>query len=152
MILLQGCATPPPISEGSAVFVNSTHAHMLCRLTFFISILFRDFCVPQHLIKCYPFHHFISLSTTNNCTKKVPTTIEIFDLFSKGHVFRSSLQQDVWLHCRFDIFLRSRQIPSLVVWIILVCFRIIFVLQSVAVVSPCGALCLSQVSPPIWQQ
>merc|ERR550534_3248742 len=45
----QGCATPPPISEGSAVFVNSTHAHMLC---------------------------------------------------STGHVFRSSLQQDVWLHCR----------------------------------------------------
>ena len=23
-------------------------------------------------------------------------------LSSTGHVFRSSLQQDVWLHCRFD--------------------------------------------------
>ena len=54
-------------------------------------------------------------------------------LLSTGHVFRSSLQQDVWLHCRLS---------KNIIIICLIILSLSAMLQSLAVVIPCRALCL----------
>ena len=91
---VQGCATPPPISEGSAVFVNSTHAHMLCRLNFLIlkrrktlswSSSYSSLSEWWKTIKTLD-HHSLRLNHLYFAFFTHILILKIFDCFSMSHI------------------------------------------------------------------